>query len=430
MAGYLELHGFSEAKKREQADLVLINTCGVRQSAEDRIYGLIPRIRKENPEVKVVLAGCLSEREDIIKKLKDRVDIWLPIMELPHLINKLEISHRIAGSRMRGSRKLEDNYLSFIPKYKSKLSAFVPIGNGCDNFCAYCVVPYARGREVYRDVNEILDEVRDLVKNEYKEITLIAQNVNSYRYDANLRINSNQRIVSKILSFPNLLRLVNDIAGDFWIRFATSHPKDLSDELINTIAECDKVCEHIHLPVQAGDDEILRAMNRKYTIDGYKQLINIIRKKIPRVAVTTDVIVGFPGESKERFNNTVRLFEEIKFDMAYISQYSPRPGTAAANLKDNLPKDEKKRREKILAEVLSKTALENNKKYLGRMTEVMVEGKDRKGEWHGKTRTNKNVKVKSKKFEVRSSLIGKIVKVQITEVMDFGMTGDCVENID
>jgi tRNA-2-methylthio-N6-dimethylallyladenosine synthase len=223
---------------------------------------------------------------------------------------------------------------------------------------------------------------------------------------------------------------VNDIAGDFWIRFATSHPKDLSDELINTIAECDKVCEHIHLPVQAGDDEILRAMNRKYTIDGYKQLINIIRKKIPRVAVTTDVIVGFPGESKERFNNTVRLFEEIKFDMAYISQYSPRPGTAAANLKDNLPKDEKKRREKILAEVLSKTALENNKKYLGRMTEVMVEGKDRKGEWHGKTRTNKNVKVKSKKFEVRSSLIGKIVKVQITEVMDFGMTGDCVENID
>lgn len=399
IAGYLDCLGFFSIENRSEADLVILTTCGVRQSAEDRIYGFIPKIKRENKNAKIILTGCLSERDDVKKRIGDRVDIWLPIKDLAKLKDLLEIEK---------PHSFEKDYLNIKPRYSSEFTVFVPIGNGCDNFCAYCVVPYARGREVYRSADKIIKEVESLVDNGCKEIVLIAQNVNSYK--------------SGKVDFPDLLKMVNDIPGNFWIRFATSHPKDMSDKLIKTISKCEKVCEHIHLPAQSGDNNVLKAMNRKYTISRYKNLIKKIRKYIPNASISTDIIVGFPGETRKQFANTKKLFKEVKYDLAYIAQYSPRPGTAAEMLDDNILKSEKKKREEELIKILKKTSLENNKKYIGKIVDVLIEGKNKKGEWYGKTRTYKSTKVKSKKL-----IIGEFTKVKITNAKDFGLEGELAD---
>lgn len=430
IAGYLEKHGFVLSKNKDKADLVVFTTCGVRQSAEDRVYGLVPKLKKNNPKVKIILTGCLSGREDVKKRLKKYVDIWLPITELEGLADKFDLLKKDEGSLK--------NYLRVMPKYKSSFSAFIPIGNGCDNFCAYCVVPHARGREVYRDAEEILGEVKNLVKNSYKEIILIAQNVNSYKSGNKKHKTRN----IKQVEFSDLLKMVNNVPGDFWVRFATSHPKDMSDDLIKAIAECDKICEHIHLPAQSGDDGVLRRMNRKYTIKHYLGLISRIRSKLdlkkspqppfvkggnelwnPPVSITTDIIVGFPGETRKQFDNTAKLFREAKFDMAYIAQYSPRFGTASYNMKDDISKQEKKKREEELMSILRKTALANNKKYLKKTVEVLVAGHGKDGKYFGKTRTDKHVTCNMKH---EADLIGKFIKVKVEKVRDFGLEGNLV----
>ncbi|MEA3398453.1 MAG: tRNA (N6-isopentenyl adenosine(37)-C2)-methylthiotransferase MiaB [Patescibacteria group bacterium] len=409
-SGILQEKGYGEANDYKQADLVILNTCGVRQTAEDRVYGLIPKIKKENPKAKIILTGCLSKRADVKKRLENNIDIWLPITDLLKLPSKLNLSF---------SKFNKNNYLNIGPKYNSLFKAFVPIGNGCDNFCSYCVVPHARGREIYRSAGDILNEVRNLARLGYKEITLIAQNVNSYAE------NDKQKIAGKKnVKFAELLNMVNNIEGNFWIRFATSHPKDMSDKLINVIAKGEKICEHIHLPAQAGDNGVLKAMNRKYTVEHYKNLIKKIRRAIPDASITTDIIVGFPGEARKQFNNTVKLFKEIKFDMAYIARYSSRPGTAAERLKDDVPAEEKKQREEKLMRILRKTALANNRRYAGKVEEILVEGKNKRGEWYGRTRTNKNVKIKNAKSK---RILGKFIKVKITNARDFGLVGALME---
>ncbi len=407
-AAYLEKNGYRLADDRKQAGLVIVNTCGVRQSAEDRVYGLIPRIKKENLNAKIILTGCLIGRQDVKKRLQDKVDVWLPIKNLPKLGEILKVE-----SPSNASLYDRRDYLSIVPKYNSKVSAFVPIGNGCDNFCAYCVVPFARGREVYRSVRDVIKEVKELVENGYKEIILIAQNVNSYK--------DNQAN----LNFAELLGKVNDISGDFWIRFATSHPKDMGDELIKAIAECDKVCGHVHLPAQAGDNEILKKMNRNYTIEHYKNLIRKIRRVIPGASITTDIIVGFPGETRQQFENTVKLFRAVKFDMAYIARYSPRPGTAAFKMENNVSSAEKKKREEELTKILEKTAAQNNQKYLDKIVDVLVFGKNKKGEWFGRPRTDKNVILGFGGGSM--DLTGKFVKAKIISVKGFGLKGKLVE---
>ncbi len=399
IASYLDGLGLKEVKDRKEADLVILTTCGVRQSAEDRVYGLIPKIKRENQKTKIILTGCLAKRKDVQKKLSKKVDIWLPITELTNLNEKLNKK----SSKFSGSL----SYLEIPAKYRSSFSAFVPIGNGCNNFCTYCVVPYARGRETYRPTGKIIAEVKKLVKNNYKEITLIAQNVNSYQY--------------RKISFPTLLSRVAEIKGDFWIRFATSHPKDMSDKLIKVIADNPKICRHIHLPAQSGDDKILTAMNRNYTQKHYLSLIEKIRKSIPGASITTDIIVGFPGETRSQFNNTIKLFKLVKFDMAYIARYSPRPGTMASQLEDNVSPKEKKKREQELMKILRKTALANNKKYLGKTVKVLVEDKNKKNEWFGKTDTYKTVKFKAPN---KQNLRGQFVFVKITNVQDFGLAGE------
>ncbi len=404
MASFLDDLGYTEVSERKQADLVVINTCGVRQSAEDRIYGLIPRIKKEREGVKVVITGCLSGRPDVQKRLEGVVDFWLPIKDLVKMADFLREAHEL--------KQGAGDYLKIIPKYHSGISAFVPIGNGCDNFCTYCVVPYARGREVYRPAEEILDEVRGLIRQGFKEIVLIAQNVNSYKSDD-----------EEGIGFGELLRRVNGIPGKFWIRFWTSHPKDMSDDLISAMADCSKVCHFLHLPVQAGNDEVLARMNRKYTNAHYRKLIGKIRSAMPDISISTDIIVGFPGETEKQFQDTADLARWSRFDNIYIGQYSPRPYTAAAKLEDDVSKEEKKRREDVLTDILRETAAENHSQLIGQVLEVLVES-EKKGAVFGRSSDNTAVKI----IGGGPKLVGKFVRVVIEAARDFGMDGKYLQD--
>lgn len=410
IASLLQSIGYKEAKLRDKADLIVLVTCSVRQSAEDRVYGLMRHIKKlkaDNSHLKVMLTGCMALRKEVIKRLNN-VDIFLDIKDLPklpELLNKKSEQGKI------------ETYFSIKPKYESSFTAYVPIMTGCNNYCAYCVVPYVRGREESRQPEEIIAEVKDLLAQGYKEIFLLGQNVNSYNPKPIA-----QRPLPSIKDFPDLLEQIAKLPGKFWIRFLTSHPKDLSDKLIKVIAKNKKITEYINLAVQSGDNQILKRMNRNYTVTHYKNLIKKIRQHIPSVAISTDVIVGFPGEKEEQFKNTCKLFEEIKFDMAYINQYSPRQETAAAKLKDNVSKAEKKRRDKILTNILIKTALSNNKKLVGKTLQVLVDKKGKDNLWLCKTRGFKVVKFKSNK-----NLLGEFVKIKISKAGSFGLEGKYVK---
>ncbi|NCN22071.1 tRNA (N6-isopentenyl adenosine(37)-C2)-methylthiotransferase MiaB [Candidatus Falkowbacteria bacterium] len=413
LAAFLEGDGFKLAKKRHEADLLILNTCGVRQAAEDRIYGLINTIRKENKEIKILITGCLSKRQDVMKRMLGKVDWFLPVGDMaliPALFkgddNKLKFS--LDSYRLKNGEK----YLKVKPKYKSSYSVVIPIGNGCNNFCSYCVVPYARGREVYRPAKDIIEEVKNLIKLGYKEIILVAQNVNSYQDEK--------------YNFAKLLSEISKISGNFWLRFFSSHPKDMSDELIKVIGSSDKICHHLHLALQSGDDKILEAMNRKYNISHYKKLIKKVRMAKPGIAITTDIIVGFPGETKAQFLNTFKVFKEISFEMAYLSQYSPRPGTVSAEkMKDDVSKSEKKRRFEVLNEELKKVADDSHKIYLNKELEVLVDG-FKKGKYFGKSSSFKTVLIDAGKNKLS---IGDFVKVKITRTRPFGLEGKIITKI-
>jgi tRNA-2-methylthio-N6-dimethylallyladenosine synthase len=392
IAFYLDKLSFIETSERKKADFVFINTCGIRQSAEDRIYGLIPKIKKDNHKVKIIITGCLSQRRDVINRLKNKVDFWMPITDLKNLAGLLN------GEKTKKS--LPCDYLNLEAKIKSKYSVYIPIGNGCNNFCSYCVVPYARGREAYRKAPDIIRDAKKFINRGYKELIFIAQNVNSYKSPGNEKYD-----------FADLLSDINDLKGDFWIRFSTSHPKDMTDKLIATIGRCDKICSQIHLPAQSGDNKILEKMNRKYTIEHYKKLINKIKNAKSGFSFTTDIIVGFPGETKRQFNNTAKLFRETKFDMAYISKYSPRPLTKAYDMENNVSNDEKKKREELLNNLLEKSILQNNKNYLGSELIVLLESKTKNNFWQGFSQSGKSLKISSK--EDLSDKLGSFIKVKI-----------------
>ena len=295
----------------KQADLIIINACSVRQSAIDRVRSKIKKLNKlkiEKPKLKIILTGCILEKDK--QEFKNQVDEIWPIIDFK-------------------------NRLKYKPCDDKK--ALVPIMTGCDNFCSYCAVPYTRGREISRTAIEIIKEIKDLIKNGYKEITLLGQNVNSYKDK---------------LTFPELLQAINNLSGDFQIKFMTSHPKDMSDHLIKIIANGEKISKQIHLPVQSGDNQILKKMNRNYTITHYKKLIKKILQSIPNAKISTDIIVGFPGETEKQFQNTVNLVKEIKFRQIFVSAYSPRPGTSAAKIKDNISPNEKKKRKRIILDMI------------------------------------------------------------------------------
>lgn len=305
----LEDSGHKKTGQIEKADLLVLNACSVRQSAMHRVYSKINKFGRK----KIILAGCVLPADR--KKLAGKVaEIWHP-----------------------------DEYFDLAPVYSNPASANVPVMSGCNNFCSYCAVPLTRGREKSRPAGEIIAEIKNLVAKKYKEIWLLGQNVNSYQ--------------SKNINFPKLLKSVNAVPGEFKINFLTSHPKDMSDELIKTMASCGKVSKEMHLPLQSGDGRILEKMNRHYTPARYKNLVRKIRREIAGVKISTDIIVGFPGETKKQFQNTLKLCQQIKFDKAYVARYSPRPGTAAAKLADDVPLPEKKRRWQILENLINKPNL-------------------------------------------------------------------------
>jgi len=418
IARFFEKSGYQPASNINEADLVVVNMCSVRQSAVNRVYGTLEKIKSQKLKVKSILTGCILRKDR--KKFEKYFNLVLDIKDLRNWpIAKTHDREIFAGK-------------------KPMVTAYVPIITGCNNFCSYCIVPYIRGREISLPAEEIICEVKKLVKKGIKEIWLLGQNVNSYKGIFEQKKIKPQKIKLKStpikydrincesdfsFNFPQLLKQIDKISGKFWIRFTSSHPKDFSDDLIKVMKSCRKVTPYLNLPVQAGDDEILKKMNRPYTIAQYKKIIKKIRKKIPDICLSTDVIVGFPDETKKQFENTVKLFKEIKYDMAYISEYSPRPGTAGAKLFDNISLKEKKRRKKALNEILKKTALENNKKYIGKTIKVLITGKN-----IGKTITNKTVRIITQNLKFKSkNFIGRFVKIKIIAASSWSLKGEHVK---
>ncbi len=450
----------------QKADLIIFNLCSVRQTAVDRVWGTLEHYCHPEPRILrgekscgrrkkiIIMTGCVLPADK--KKFAEKVDLILNINDLPRwpiAIAPLLFKEGVGGGyKIKTIKQSCSDYFSIIPNYNSKFSAFVPVMTGCDNFCSYCVVPYVRGREVSRPAEEIISEVNKLVVQGYRLIILLGQNVNSYASQISnfhppvggpisKQISKSKFQISKKTShidFPDLLKLLNSIRGNYWLSFITSHPKDMSEELINCFSNCRHLIPYLHLPLQSGSDKILKAMNRKYTAKKYLNLIRKTRRVISNICISTDIIVGFPNETKQDFQKTADLMKLLKFDMAYLAEYSPRFGTAAAKLKDNISPAEKHHRFQILNEILKKTVLGNNRKMVGKEAEVLVErvGTGLDLSVFGKTRNFKDVKIvisnhpptsnreasRAGKSEI-SDLIGKIVKVKIIKAGSWNLEG-------
>jgi tRNA-2-methylthio-N6-dimethylallyladenosine synthase len=398
IASVLNTIGYEQTNDESQANLIIIVACSVKQSAIDRIHGKIKNWNKikKSKNLTTAITGCLLPEDKL--KLENQFDIAFDISHLSDLPNLL---------------KSDKNYFDGVKDYlnidqvaESQFQIYIPIMTGCNNFCTYCAVPYTRGREKSRPSKDIIKEVEKYIEQGYKEITLLGQNVNSYGND-----------LENEIKFPELLKKVNDLAGNFWLRFMTPHPKDMSDNLIDVMKNGEKICKYLHLPVQAGDNKVLQRMNRKYTVQHFKKLIRKIRKAMPNIAISTDTIIGFPGETKSQFNRTKKLYRQMKFDMAYISKYSPRTGTVSDKWENNVTLLEKKRREKILTEIIKKTALRKNIKLIGKTEVVLIENFDGKF-IKGKTRSGKPTKALS-----NENLTGKFVNITIQEVQPFSLSG-------
>jgi len=350
----LKNKGFEQVQKINEADLVIIVMCSVRQSAVDRIFGIAEKLKKLTKKPTTILTGCILKKDK--KTFSEKFDYVLNTSEALKLISEVANSERAPQPRglvarsAHGARtelvalatSVSGESLPSGESLSSEKRAYITISNGCNNFCTYCVVPYTRGRLICIDHKKILAEAKRVIKNNSKELWLLGQNVNDYCSPSD-----------KSITFPELLELVNDLPGDFKIYFMSPNPKNFSDKLIKVMAKSKKFSRYLNLPVQAGDDQILRRMNRPYTAKKYITLVNNIRKAIPNINLSTDVIVGFPGETKKQFENTAKLFRKIKFNIAYINKYSPRWGTAASKLKNDVPWAEKKRREKILIDIVN-----------------------------------------------------------------------------
>jgi len=392
LGSYLESHGYSAAATACEAELVVLNSCVVRQSAENRIIGklnALKSIKKVSPQITLAVTGCLVDSK--IKRLEERfphVDYFFRPGEYPTWIAPAEPA-------------------PIIPQHPQP-ATFVPIIQGCNNFCAYCIVPYRRGRERSRPVGEVVSEVRELVCRGAKEVTLLGQNVDSYGHDLPQRPD-----------LADLLDELNAVAGLARIRFLTNHPKDMSYRLIERVAYQDKVCEEISLPVQSGSNEILEAMGRGYTVERYRELVGKIRSKVPEVALSTDVIVGFPSETEGQFQKTFDLLSTLRFDKVHVAAYSPRPGTMAARkLVDNVPFAEKRGRLRKIESLQQLVATEINAQLAGKTVEILVVGR-KKGKWYGRTRSGKLVF-----FRGGNDYLGRLVKVRLEATSPWALQGD------
>ena len=417
MAGLLEKAGFSCVFSENEADLIILNTCAVRENAEQKVYGKIGDLihyKKKNEEAIIAVCGCMVQQKHIIEFLIDKfkhVDLIFGTHNITSLLDMLNevISKHI---RLVDVKSVPGDIVENLPSVReSKFKAFVNISYGCDKFCTYCIVPYTRGKERSRKMNDILNEVKELKERNYKEVTLLGQNVNAYGKDFN-----------DGTTFAKLLEEVAKI-GIPRVRFLTSHPWDFTTDIIDVIAKYDNVMKYIHLPVQSGSDEILRLMGRRYTREEYLTLVKEIKNRIPNVALTTDIIVGFPNESYEQFLETVSLCRKVHYDSAFTFIYSPRNNTPAAKIKDNVSNAEKSKRFKELVKALEEDIVKYSEDMVGKVYDVLVEGPSEKNPEMLSGYTEKNKLVH---FKGGINLVGQIVKVKILESHTYSMIGELV----
>ena len=409
----LENLGYERVESELDADIVILNTCAVRENAHDKVFGFLGRckhIKKERPELKICLCGCMAQERSVVEEIMSKhkyIDLVFGthnIHELPNYLMNLNKGLNIEVKSNEGNVfEMGDTY-----KRDSRYSAWVNIMYGCDKFCTYCIVPYTRGKQRSRKSEDILREVSCLKEKGYKEVTLLGQNVNAYGND-----------LENDLDFAGLLEAVAKI-GIERIRFVTSHPWNFTDEMINTIAKYDNIMPYIHLPLQSGSDSILRLMGRRYTKSEYLELFNKIKSTIPNAAVTTDIIVGFPNETDEDFEDTLSVVEECKYDGAFTFIYSPREGTPAAKMEDSIPMEVKEERLQRLNKLVNEYSNMNNQKYLNTLQKVLLVGVSEKdtNKLYGYTETMKLVNV-----ECDHSLLGEIVDVTITDAKSFSLDG-------
>ncbi len=404
LSAALQLAGH-ELAPVEQADLIILNTCSVRESAERRAINKLHSLaglKRQRPALRIALTGCMvgvHPADDLPRGLP-MVDAFFPPSAVAEVV-----------AAFPGERSVDLSCLPHLNTAETPVTAFLPIIVGCNNFCTYCIVPLRRGGELSRPVEEIVSEARCMVEHSVREICLLGQNVDAYGHDLPDR--------------PTLARLfahLHAIEGLARIRFLTSHPRDMTEELIEAVAELPKVCPEISLPVQAGHDQLLRRMGRHYSIADYRRLVERIRLSIPDVALSSDVVVGFPGETEEEFAGTRRLLEEMRFDVVHIAAYSPRPGTAAARLPDDVPAETKQQRRQELESLQERIATEINARYLGQKVEVLVEGRH-KGKWRGRTPQGKWCFLRAP-----GDWTGRLVRVKVTRTSPWSLQGQAVDH--
>lgn len=412
--------GFGITDNDEEADVIIFNTCAVRENAEDRVFGIIgsvKHLKEKKPELIIGLSGCMAQEEKTAEKIKKSY----PYVDMIIGTSALERIPSMLFDVMNGMKYAFDTneYAecseNLFQLRDSSFKASVPVMYGCNNFCTYCIVPYVRGRERSRRPEKIIEEVTQLANQGYKEIMLLGQNVNSYGNDLDDDIN-----------FPKLLRMINSIEGDFVIRFMSSHPKDATTELIDTILECDKVGKHLHLPVQSGSNIMLEAMNRRYTIDKYMKIIDYARSKSEDFSFTTDIIVGFPNESDEDFRATLDLIKRVQYDNIYSFIYSKRTGTKAALIDDKISDEEKSRRMRELLEVQRDISDRAYRRFAGRKMRVLVDGKSRKRDGFLTGKSNEFIIAE---FKGDESLIGQFVDIKVTDTKNWAVIGERQVNV-
>jgi tRNA-2-methylthio-N6-dimethylallyladenosine synthase len=416
MTGILEEQGCMAASGAEHADMIILNTCSIREKAEQKFYSELGRLKKlkdDRPGLKIAVAGCIAQQEGAkILSRAPYVDMVFGPSDLSRLPEMIEKTRSWSAPLIDIAGDPE-YHRKRIPTIRTdRLKAWVSIMYGCDNYCTYCVVPYLRGRERSRLPLDIVGEVSELARNGYKEVTLLGQNVNSYGKGLEGDVN-----------FPSLLRLINNVPDIERVRFVTSHPRDLSDGLITALRDLPKVCESLHLPVQSGSDEILHAMNRRYTRKEYLDKVKRLREAVPHVTLTTDIIVGFPGEQERDFEMTMGLLEEVQYDGIFAFKYSKRPGTAALKLNDHLPDEIKEGRLAQVLDLQRKMTSRSNERLVNSVQEVLVDGLSKKGgTLSGRTRGNKAVN-----FDAPATLIGSLVQVKIIAAGMNSLTGQLCE---
>lgn len=413
LSGHLEAMGYSPANSEEETDVLLINTCAVRQKAEEKVLSKLGRLRslkKKNPEMLLVIWGCMVQQKEIAEQISSRYN-FIDLIGGPHSLERFPKLIEKARTSSKTVIDINDEGERDHPQIKRghDFKAWVPISHGCNNYCTYCIVPYVRGPERSRPAERIIQEVRELTKDGYKEITLLGQNVNSYGKD-----------IKEGLDFADLLQQLDAIEGLARIRYMTSHPRDFSDKIIRTIEKSRKICEHFHLPVQSGSNKILKLMNRGYTREYYLELINKIKGRIEHCSITSDIIIGFPGEEEADYQDTLDLIQKVQFDAAYIFIYSPRKGTKAAEMQNQVDPEIKKDRIKRLNLIQSKISFDKNRQLLGTKQEILVEERSKTNPdmITGRTRTNKIVHLSSE-----GNLFGQLVDVEIVEAKSWTLTG-------